>query len=86
MRKWLRRIRGAIGMGLTWAAAWFGAGAALGVVTLVNVGGVAALGGALGFLAYNALIAAAGGFFVGAAFSVVHGEVERMDSQREVLK
>jgi hypothetical protein len=26
VRKWLRRIRGAIGMGLTWGAAWFGAG------------------------------------------------------------
>ena len=26
MKKWLRRIRGAIGTGLTWAAAWFGAG------------------------------------------------------------
>ena len=26
MRKWLRRIRGAIGMGLTWAAAWFAVG------------------------------------------------------------
>lgn len=26
MKKWLRRIRGAIGMGLTWAAAWGGAG------------------------------------------------------------
>ena len=26
MKKWLRRIRGAIGIGLTWAAAWFGAG------------------------------------------------------------
>jgi len=26
MRKWLRRIRGAIGMGLTWAAAWFSVG------------------------------------------------------------
>jgi hypothetical protein len=26
MRKWLRRIRGAIGMGVTWAAAWFVAG------------------------------------------------------------
>ncbi len=23
MRKWLRRIRGALGMGFTWAAAWF---------------------------------------------------------------
>ena len=26
MRTWLRRIRGAIGMGFTWAAAWFAAG------------------------------------------------------------
>ena len=26
MRTWLRRIRGAIGMGITWAAAWFVAG------------------------------------------------------------
>jgi hypothetical protein len=26
MGKWMRRIRGAIGMGFTWAAAWFAAG------------------------------------------------------------
>jgi len=26
MKTWVRRIRGAIGIGLTWAAAWFGAG------------------------------------------------------------
>src|SRR5215475_7063492 len=26
MRKWLRRIRGAIGMGFIWAAAWFSVG------------------------------------------------------------
>jgi hypothetical protein len=26
LKTWLRRIRGAIGMGLTWAAAWFTAG------------------------------------------------------------
>ena len=26
MRTWLRRIRGAIGMGVTWAAAWSAAG------------------------------------------------------------
>ena len=26
MKKWARRIRAAIGMGLTWAAAWFSAG------------------------------------------------------------
>ena len=26
MRRWLRRIRGALGLGLTWAAAWVGFG------------------------------------------------------------
>jgi hypothetical protein len=29
MQKWLRRIRGAIGVGFTWAAAWFAAGMVL---------------------------------------------------------
>jgi peptidoglycan/LPS O-acetylase OafA/YrhL len=33
MRKSLRRIRGAIGMGLTWGAAWSAAGIMLAVVT-----------------------------------------------------
>ncbi len=53
MKKWLRRIRGALGMGLTWAFAWFAAG----MILLLIVGPDAAdvpfpLGfGALGFLA-----------------------------------
>ena len=53
MSKWLRRIRGAVGMGLAWAMAWFGAG----MVLLLIVGPDAAdvpfpLGfGLLGFLA-----------------------------------
>ena len=38
MMKWVRRIRGAIGMGLTWAAAWFGAGLILLVVMLAAGG------------------------------------------------
>jgi len=29
MKRWLKRLRGAVGMGLTWAAAWFGFGAIL---------------------------------------------------------
>lgn len=33
MRKWLRRVRGAIGIGFTWGAAWAGAGMVLAVVT-----------------------------------------------------
>jgi len=53
MKKWLRRIRGAIGMGLTWAIAWFGAG----LILLLVVGFGAAdvpfplVFGLLGFLA-----------------------------------
>ena len=53
MAKWMRRIRGALGMGLAWAFAWFGAG----MVLFLIVGPDAAdvpfpLGfGALGFLA-----------------------------------
>jgi hypothetical protein len=33
MRKWLRRIRGAIGMGVVWGAAWSGAGIVAAVLT-----------------------------------------------------
>jgi len=62
----MRRIRGAMGMGLTWAAAWFGAG----MVLLLIVGPDAAdvpfpLG--FGFL----------GFLAGMTFSGVLGVVER---------
>ena len=53
MKKWLRRIRAAIGIGMTWAVAWFGAG----MVLLFVVGFGAAdvpfplFFGLLGFLA-----------------------------------
>ena len=36
MKHWGRRIRGAIGMGLVWAAAWFGAGVLLARVSSFN--------------------------------------------------
>jgi hypothetical protein len=65
MKKWLRRIRGAIGMGLTWAIAWFGAG----VVLLLVVGPDAAdVPFPLGFGMF--------GFLAGATFSGVLGIVE----------
>ena len=32
MRKWMKRIRGAGGLGLTWAAAGFGGGAIVGLL------------------------------------------------------
>ncbi len=62
MNKWRRRVRGAIGMGLTWAAAWFGAGLAL----LLVVGPDAA---DVPFPLFFGLL----GFLAGAAFSGILG-------------
>ena len=61
MRKWLRRIRGAIGMGFTWGAAWSGAGIILAVVTRFRADAPFPLVfGVLGFIAgviFSALLA-----------------------------
>jgi hypothetical protein len=62
MKKWMRRIRGAIGMGMTWAAAWFAAGMAL----LLVVGPDAA---DVPFPLFFGLL----GFLAGAAFSGILG-------------
>ena len=35
MRHWLRHLRGALGMGLTWAAAWAAGGLAIGVASVL---------------------------------------------------
>jgi len=53
VKKWLRRIRAAIGIGLTWAAAWFGAGMMLLLVVGPNAADVPfpLFFGLLGFLA-----------------------------------
>lgn len=65
MNRWLRRIRGAVGMGLTWALAWFGAG----VILLLIVGfGAADVPFPIGFGAL--------GFLAGVTFSGVLGIVE----------
>lgn len=65
MKKLLRRIRGAVGMGLTWALAWFAAGIAL----LVVVGPDAAdVPFPIGFAMF--------GFLAGATFSTLLGLVE----------
>lgn len=65
MKKWLGRIRGAVGMGLTWALAWFGAG----MILLLIVGpGAADVPFPLGF----GLL----GFLAGVTFSGVLGIVE----------
>jgi hypothetical protein len=66
MKTWLRRIRGAIAMGLTWAIAWFGAG----LILLLVVGFGAA---DVPFPLFFALL----GFLAGVMFSGVLGIVER---------
>jgi len=62
MKKWLRRLRGAIGMGLAWAAAWFAAG----LVLLLVVGFGAA---DVPFPLFFGLL----GFLAGATFSGILG-------------
>ncbi len=61
MRKWLRRIRGAIGMGFTWGVAWAAAGTVLAVVTRFRADAPFPLVfGVLGFIAgviFSALLA-----------------------------
>ena len=65
MKRWLRRVRGAFGMGLTWALAWFAAG----MVLLLIVGPDAAdVPFPLGFGMF--------GFIAGATFSAVLGAIE----------
>ncbi len=71
MKKWLRRIRGALGMGLTWAAAWSGLGAMLGLAWGAISGSGLALGFVSGVLAFAVI-----GFIGGSAFSVVLGLAE----------
>ena len=62
MRKWLRRARAAIGLGLTWAAGWFGIGVAFGLIAFSFEPSA---------LLFNALASAAAGFVGGATFSLV---------------
>jgi hypothetical protein len=66
MKRWLRRLRAAIGIGLTWAAAWFGAGLVL--LLIVGVGAAD-----VPFPLFFGLL----GFLAGVTFSGVLGVVER---------
>ena len=69
MSKWLRRIRGAIGMGLTWAAGWAPLGALVGaVLDAVLPGASIGLGTVV---ALNAITFAGLGFVGGTLFAVV---------------
>lgn len=69
MKKALRRIRGAVGMGLTWAAAWFGAGMVMMLGILLVTGSTGAdVPYPLGFGLF--------GFLAGVTFSAVLGIAE----------
>ncbi len=69
MKRWLRRVRGAVGTGLTWAAAWFGAGMILLLGSLLVFGTTGAdVPYPLGFGAF--------GFVAGVTFSGILGLLE----------
>ena len=73
MNPWLRRLRGALGMGITWAVAWAGFGLLIGLGLLAGL--------PLGWFVdvFDAPLPALGipGFFSGAAFSLVLGVAAR---------
>ena len=75
MRGWLRRVRGAIGMGLTWAFGWAVAGLLIGVSSLVLPG----LPWDALFEVFDAPLPALAvpGFFAGVFFSAVLGIAAR---------
>ena len=71
MKNWLRRIRGAVGMGLAWAAGWALVGVLIGVTSRLLPG----LPWDSFFEVFDAPLPALAmpGFFGGALFSVVLG-------------
>ena len=75
MKKWLRRIRGAVGTGLTWAAGWAIAGLLIGVTSVLLPG----LPWDSFFRVFDAPLPALAipGFFAGVFFSIVLGIAAR---------
>jgi hypothetical protein len=80
--KWLRRIRGAIGMGLTWAFGWAIAGVLIGVASIL----LPALPWDAFFEVFDAPLPALAipGFFAGVFFSGVLGIAGRRRRFREL--
>lgn len=75
MNKWLRRIRGAVGMGLTWAVGWAVAGLLIGAASILLPG----LPWDSFFAVFDAPLPALAipGFFAGVFFSIVLGIAAR---------
>lgn len=69
MRGWLQRIRGALGMGVTWAVGWAPIGAVVGTVLHYLLPGAGL--GLSGVIALNATTFAVLGFFGGTIFATV---------------
>ena len=82
MTTWLRRVRGAVGMGLTWAVAWAIVGLLIGVASNLLPG----LPWNSFFEVFDAPLPALAvpGFLGGVFFSVVLGIVERRRSFAEL--
>lgn len=76
MKGLLRRIRGALGMGLTWAVGWFGVGALIGVTFFG--------GGLDAALLWNGLLFAVAGLIGGVSFSTVLAISERRRTLEQV--
>jgi hypothetical protein len=70
----MRKIRGMVGTGLTWAAAWIGLGAGLGAIA----------GFPLGSLFRLALSNSIGGFVAGASFALILSVAERKKTLNEL--
>lgn len=82
MKKWLKRVRGAIGMGLTWAVGWALAGLLIGVSSILLPG----LPWDSFFEVFDAPLPALAipGFVGGALFSIVLGIAGRHRSLHEL--
>lgn len=80
--KWLKRIRGAVGMGVTWAVAWAAAGLAIGVASVLTP----ALPWEAFFSVFDAPLPALAvpGFFAGVFFSIVLAVAERRQGLRQL--
>jgi ABC-type dipeptide/oligopeptide/nickel transport system permease component len=76
--QWLKKFRGAIGMGVTWAVAWAVAGLAIGVASVLTP----ALPWDAFFSVFDAPLPALAvpGFFAGVFFSLVLAVAERRQS------
>ena len=67
MKRWLQRIRGALGTALTWAAGWSGVGALIGLLLWVTSAVATGPGATVGYMVFAlAGVFAAAGFIGGA--------------------